>query len=80
HKKQVSLTDAGVKLLEITHRLFEVEQQALDFLSESRVLRAGKLRIMADAAHHILGILGAFREKYPSVQISVQTGNSEEVI
>lgn len=80
HKKQVSMTDAGLKLLEITHRLFEVEQQAQDFLSESHVLRAGKLRIIADAAHHIIGVLRAFREKYPTVQISVQTGNSEEVI
>lgn len=80
HKKQVSLTDAGQRLLEITHRLFEVEQQAFEFLSESRVLRAGKLRIMADAAHHILGILGIFQAKYPDVQVIVQTGNSEEVI
>lgn len=80
HKKQVTLTASGQRLLEITHRMFEIEQQALELLSESRILRAGKLRIIADAAHHLLGILGQFREKYPNVEVSVRAGNTEEVI
>lgn len=80
HKKQVTLTPYGQQLLEITRRVFEVEQQALDLLSESRALRAGHLRIIADAAHHLLGILGQFREKYPNVRVSVRSGNTEDVM
>lgn len=80
HKKQVRLTRFGEQLLEITHRMFDTEQQALDLLSESRALRSGTLRIVADAAHHLLHILGRFREKYPGIQISVRTGNTETVI
>lgn len=80
HKKQVTLTTFGQQLLEITRRVFEVEQQALDLLSESRALRSGHLRIIADAAHHLLGILGQFREKFPNVRVSVRSGNTEEVI
>ena len=38
------------RLLEITRRMFDIEQQALDLLSETRTLRAGTLRIVADAA------------------------------
>ncbi len=79
-KKQVTLTLAGENLLEITRRLFDSEQQALELLSESRALRAGTLRIVADSAHHLLRILGRFRETYPGVQISVHAGNSETVI
>lgn len=79
-KKQVIVTDAGQKLLEITHRLFEVENQALELLSESRALSSGSLRIMADSALHLLHILRPFRERYPGVQVSVHTGNSEEVV
>lgn len=80
NKKQVTLTQAGQQLLEVTRRMFDVEQQALDLLSESRALRAGKLRIVADAAHHLLHILAAFRQAYPTVQVSIDTGNTESVI
>jgi LysR family transcriptional regulator, low CO2-responsive transcriptional regulator len=80
HKKQVIMTAAGERLLEITRRLFDNEQQALELLSESRALRAGTLRIIADSAHHLLQILARFRDSYPGVQISVRVGNTETVI
>jgi aminoethylphosphonate catabolism LysR family transcriptional regulator len=79
-KKQVTVTAFGQQLLEITHRLFEVESQALDLLSESRELRSGRLKIMADSAHHLRHILGPFRQKYPGISISVGTGNTEEIV
>jgi aminoethylphosphonate catabolism LysR family transcriptional regulator len=80
HKKQVTLTKSGQQLLEITRRLFDVEKQALELLSESRALRAESLRVVADSAHHMLHILGRFRERYPGVGMVVSSGNSEEVI
>ncbi|WP_347310314.1 LysR substrate-binding domain-containing protein [Defluviimonas sp. SAOS-178_SWC] len=80
HKKQVSLTPQGEKLLEITRRLFDSEQQALELLSESRALRAGTLRIVADSAHHLLHILARFRERHPGVKITVRAGNTESVL
>lgn len=80
HKKQVTLTRPGERLLEITHRMFDTEQQAHDLLSESRALRAGTLRIVADAAHHLLHILAIFRQKYPGVQVTVRAGNTDTVI
>lgn len=80
HKKQVVLTPSGERLLEITRRLFDSEQQAHDLLSENRALRSGTLRIVADAAHHLLNILGTFREKFPGVRITVRAGNTETII
>ncbi len=79
-RKQVSLTAAGEQLLTITRRLFDSEQQAHDLLSESRALRTGTLRIVADSAHHLRGILAAFRAKYPGVRITVRAGNTHTVI
>lgn len=79
-RKLVSLTAAGEHLLQITRRLFDSEQQALDFLSESRALQSGSLRIVADSAHHLVHILGAFRARYPGVRISVRAGNTETVV
>ena len=64
-KKQVALTTFGKKLLEVTHRMFDIERQAQELLSESRALGTGTLRIMADSAQHLQPILGPFRRKYP---------------
>lgn len=80
HKKLVTLTESGQRLLEITHRLFETEQQALELLMESRSLRSSTLRIIADSAHHLQTILSEFYRQYPEVQIRVHSGNSKEVI
>ncbi len=79
-RKQIRVTEAGKKLLEITYRLFEVEQQALDYLSETQTLRTGQLNIVADAAHHILHVLTPFRATNPGVFISVHGGNTETAI
>ncbi len=79
-RKQVTLTPAGEKLLAITRRMFDTESQALELLSESRALRAGTLRIVADAAHHLLHILAEFRKKYPGVKVTIRAGNTETVI
>lgn len=79
-RRQVRLTPAGERLLEITRRMFDTEQQALDLLSEARALRAGHLRIVADAAHHLLAILAVFRERYPGVRVTLRSGNTESVV
>ncbi|MGI9351510.1 MAG: LysR substrate-binding domain-containing protein [Rhizobiaceae bacterium] len=79
-KKQISLTPAGEKLFDITRRLFEVEEQAMELLSETRSTKFGQLSIIADSAHHVTDIIEPFREKYPDVLISIHGGNSEKVI
>jgi len=79
-RKQVRLTEAGEDLLRITLRMFEAENEAAEFLTEARSLRTGHLRIMADAPHHLLHILAAFRDRYPGIRISLSTGNSDQVV
>lgn len=79
HKKQVTLTATGEKLLEITHRLFDSEDQARELLSESRATRSGNLHIVADSTLHILKILARFRQDYPGVGITISHGNTETV-
>ncbi len=79
-RKQVTLTEAGKQMLAITHNFFECEQQAKDLLSESRALRTGTIRIVADSAYHLLDILSVFKASYPNVRIIMRTGNTETVI
>jgi aminoethylphosphonate catabolism LysR family transcriptional regulator len=79
-KKQIRLTAAGRRLLDITHRLFEAEQQALEYLSESQELRSANLRIIADSAHHILHVLGPFRRRHPHISVTLHGGNTQTVL
>lgn len=79
-RKQITLTPEGEALLAITRRMFDNEREAHELLSEGRAFRAGNLRIVADAAHHLVGVLSRFRQKYPAVKVSVQAGNTETVI
>ena len=79
-KRQVTLTWAGTALLEVTRRLFDAEDQALQLLTENRALQGGTLRIVADSAVHVLRVLAAFRQKYPGVLVQVRAGNSQQVM
>lgn len=78
-KRRVVLTDAGQRLLAITQRMFEAERQAAEVLAETRALRSGRLRVIADSAHHLLHVLGRFRSVYPGVEMVITSGNSQEV-
>ena len=79
-KRQVTLTWAGMELLDITRRLFDAEDQALQLLSENRALQGGTLRIVADSAAHVLRVLAAFRARHPGVRVTVRAGNSQQVM
>ncbi len=80
HRKQVIVTEHGLALLDITNRLFEVEQLAYEFLTQSRSQRTGTLKIVADSAHHMTRVLAAFRQEFPDVFVSVKSGNSNQVL
>lgn len=78
-RKQVVLTPTGEQLLAVTRRMFETEAQAFEMLSESRALRYGRLIIIADAVHHVLPVLAAFRERYPGVKLVLRSGNTDTI-
>lgn len=79
-KRQVTLTSAGAALFEVTRRLFDAEDQALQLLTENRTLQGGTLRIVADSAVHVLPVLAAFRQRYPGVKVTIRAGNSQQVM
>ncbi|SHF42737.1 aminoethylphosphonate catabolism associated LysR family transcriptional regulator [Litoreibacter ascidiaceicola] len=80
NRKQVTLTSAGERLLLATKQFFEVEQQISDVLSENRTALEGTLRIIADSAFHLTHRLKVFRSKHPKVLVSVQTGNTADIL
>ena len=79
-KKRVYLTDAGNRLFDLTKRLFEIDGQINEFLSDSRSAIEGELRIIVDSASHISEILGRFQTAYPNVFVSMRSSNTEDMI
>ena len=78
--RQVQLTPAGEELFRLTREFFDVEERIGDFLDRSREAISGKIRIVADSALHITDAIGAFRRAHPKVFLSIQTGNTEDVL
>jgi aminoethylphosphonate catabolism LysR family transcriptional regulator len=79
-RKQITLTKQGEKLFHLTKQFFEVEQQIREYLSESSAAVEGTLRIIADSAHHVTGILSRFRKRFPNIRVTVRTGNTGEIL
>ncbi|MFL1874900.1 LysR substrate-binding domain-containing protein [Hansschlegelia beijingensis] len=77
---RMRLTEAGRQLQQITRRLFAEEADARHFLTESRELKTGKLRVGAVGPFHVTEMLVAFHARYPQIEISVSVGNSVEVL
>lgn len=78
--KQVRLTNAGEGLFRLTRQYFELETGIGEYLSRSRASVHGTLRIVADSALHVTEALSRFQEAYPKVFVSLQTGNTAEVL
>ncbi|RMF40905.1 MAG: LysR family transcriptional regulator [Alphaproteobacteria bacterium] len=78
--RQVALTPAGERLFALTREYFGVEAQIADYLGTRSAVLRGRLRIIADSAHHITDILAAFRLRHPLVAVSVRSGNTEAVL
>lgn len=74
------LTDAGRELHRIALRMFADEAEARHFLTESRELRTGHLRMGAVGPFHATEMLVAFHARYPGIAISVCVGNSQTVL
>ena len=78
--KRVALTPQGEGLYRLTKQYFSTETQISEYLSEARSAVVGTLRIIADSAHHVTGILARFRTRFPEVMVTLRTGNTGEVL
>jgi DNA-binding transcriptional LysR family regulator len=83
-------TSRGMRLTEAGHAFLPYAERVLDTIAEGRrhienLEGAGAGRLMLGAApavstYVLPGLLKRFALKYPSVQVSVKTGHSEEVL
>ncbi|MFP7672292.1 LysR substrate-binding domain-containing protein [Marivita sp. S0852] len=78
--RQVRMTAAGEALFRLTSEMFEVEERIGALFNENRAVLSGTLRIMADSAMHVTDAVRRFREANPDVFVTIQTGNTEDLL
>ena len=82
HRKprDVELTPIGRRLLTVTRRFFEAEDEAREILSAAASLSAGSLTIFADAPYLAMHLIAEFVRQHPGIDIKIQTGNAEQCL
>lgn len=80
NKRTVRLTELGERLQGITRRLFACEGEALELLEESRALHTGSLTLAVDAPMHLLPHIAQFCQRFPGIQVKLETGNTDECL
>lgn len=75
--KETKVTPAGKKLFRKTLQLIQNEAEARDLLNSFKGLESGSLRIAAVGPFHATNMIAAFKSQYPSIDLSIQFGNSQ---
>ena len=73
-------TELGRSLFELTARLFAIEEDAAALLADTRALARGHIKVGADGPYHAVPIMAAFKRRYEGIRLTLNIGNSDEVL
>jgi LysR family transcriptional regulator, low CO2-responsive transcriptional regulator len=76
----LQLTDVGRSLFALSERIFALEQEAVNLLTDARGALVGELRVAGVGPYFVMRMLSAFSRRYPEIQLSLSLGNSAEVV
>ena len=77
---RLAITDAGLKLLPQVEQLLLQAAQIESSLRQAGTVQQGQLRIGATAPYYVLDIIQRYQAALPLVDISIQSGNSRQMI
>jgi len=77
---RVDLSDVGVALMPVVEQLMQQEGNADYLLRNAGNLLFGNLRIGATGPYYILRSVATFRQRYPAIDVSIDIGNSQQMI
>ncbi|CAD5106075.1 LysR substrate-binding domain-containing protein [Zestomonas carbonaria] len=75
----LALSEEGARLLPLVKDLLQRESD-IEFHLRNAGQMQGRLRIGATAPYYILDLVKTFRERFPQIEVSVEIGNSQQVI
>ena len=77
--RRLALSEEGARLLPMVRDLLQKEAD-IEFFLRNSGQQQGALRVAATAPYYILDLVKIFRERLPQVEVSVQIGNSHQVL
>ncbi|WP_371368819.1 LysR substrate-binding domain-containing protein [Pseudomonas sp. QL9] len=77
--RRLTLTEEGVRLLPMVQGLLQQEAD-IEFYLRNCGQMQGSLRIGATSPYYVLGLIKEFRLLYPQIEVSVEIGNSQQVL
>ncbi|MFD2640691.1 LysR family transcriptional regulator [Pseudomonas japonica] len=77
--RRLALSEDGARLLPMVRTLLQQEAD-IEFFLRNSGLGQGTLRVAATAPYYILDLVKIFRERLPQVEVSVEIGNSQQVL
>ena len=80
HGRRIELTDIGQQAFGITRLIFRHEEEIEQLLQSARALTSGQLRVGADSPYTATPLLAQFQRLYPGIRISIQYGNSQQLM
>ena len=80
HGRRIELTDIGKSAFSITRLMFRHEEEVEHLLQSAHALTSGELRVAADSPYIATPLLAQFQRLYPGIQISIQYGNSQQLM
>ncbi len=80
HGRRIELTDIGKSAFGITRLMFRYEVEVEHLLQSARALTSGELRVGADSPYIATPLLAQFQRLYPGIHISIQYGNSQQLM
>jgi aminoethylphosphonate catabolism LysR family transcriptional regulator len=78
--RRLVLTEFAENLLVVTNRLFELEDEAHEMLSEAYGIQRGHLRIGAVGPFNVMPMLATFRQQYPRIFVTLSVGDSSQIV
>jgi len=77
--RKTHITAPGKMLLNLSRRIFSLENEAHTLLSSLETLKIGHLKIAAPSSIYALHTAAAFQEKYPEITIGFSTGTYKKI-
>ncbi|WP_323120379.1 LysR substrate-binding domain-containing protein [Burkholderia alba] len=77
---RLELSDVGVALMPHAERLVQQGSEVDFMLRNAGNLQSGNLRVGATGPYYILRSIAAFRERFPAVELSLEIGNSQQIL
>jgi len=80
HARGISLTELGKSLYEITSKIFDLEEEAIELFSSDLNINQGTLITGTSGAYFIIQLIKEFNLLHPGIELKIISDNSQNIL